>query len=390
MIRTLRRLSRPLVGILLFTATPALAQTPYPDLLYFAFDEGGGAATANHALPGVGSNPASVGTHVLTPSGGQFGGSLASVGGASATSYVNTGWATQFPSDFTIAFWLDLTAISATDPFMYLLGDSSANSLRCFTNGASGSGNLTLRSTTWSTGVVVPGGGVTSAPHHIAFVHSASAGELRGYLDGVRVATAIVAPFSYSGTGPFRVGSYSSPMTSGAKLDEFRVYSSALTDLEIAATWNISLVSGPAAPTVYCTAGTTSSGCVTSIGWSGAPSASGATSFDIDVASVEGQKQGLLFYGLDNSGFTPSPWGTGFFCVKPPVQRTFVQSSGGTLGVCDGALTLDWNAFHAALPGALGQPFAAGQRVFMQAWFRDPQSAPPTAFSNALEFTLGL
>jgi len=375
-------------GSLLLAAAPVHAQTP--DLLYYEFDEPSGTDTANSATPGVGANPASVGTHVLSGAGGQFGGALESVGGAGATSFVNTGWATQFSGDFTIAFWLDMTGATALNPFMYLLGDLSAGSLRCFTNGAAGVGNLTLRSTPWPTGVVVPGGADMAAPHHIAFVYAASAGELRGYRDGVRVVTATVAAASYSGTGPFRVGAYSttSPMASGVKLDEFRMYSSALSDAQIAATWNVSL-GGPPAPLVYCTSGTSSNGCSASIGSSGVASASGATPLSISVSAVEGQRQGLIFYGIDNSGFAPNPWGTGFFCVKPPVQRSFPQSSGGTVGACDGALTLDWNAFHVLLPGALGQPFAAGDSIYLQGWFRDPASSPVTAFSNALEVTLG-
>lgn len=386
--RTLASLSLAFAGLFVTAAQSAHAQTP--DLLYYEFDELSGTDTANAATPGVGANPASVGTHVLTGTGGQFGGALGSVGGAAATSFVNTGWSTQLSGDFTIAFWLDLTGSTALNPFMYLLGDLSAGSLRCFTNGAAGVGNLTLRSTPWTTGVVVPGGADSTAPHHIAFVYSASAGELRGYRDGIRVATVTVAPATYSGTGPFRVGAYSttSPMANGVKLDEFRMYSSALSDAQIAATWNVSL-GGPPAPVVYCTTGTTSNGCSASIGSSGVASASGATPFSISVSSVEGQRQGLIFYGLDNTGFAPNPWGTGFFCVKPPVQRSFPQNSGGTAGACDGAMTLDWNAFHVLLPGALGQPFAAGDKIYLQGWFRDPTSFPVTAFSNALEVTLG-
>jgi hypothetical protein len=142
-------------------------------------------------------------------------------------------------------------------------------------------------------------------------------------------------------------------------------------------------------PTVYCTAGVTSSGCTALISFSGAPSVSAPSGFGIDVSTVEGQKQGLIFYGINNTGFTPLAWGTGFFCVKSPTQRSFPQSSGGTPGSCDGWFALDWNAYRNAHPGALGQPFSVGQRVFAQAWFRDPLGVKTTAFSNALEFAVG-
>jgi hypothetical protein len=145
-----------------------------------------------------------------------------------------------------------------------------------------------------------------------------------------------------------------------------------------------------AGTSTYCTSGTTTNGCVPSIGGTGTPSASATSGFTIAVANVEGQKQGLFFYGLDNSGFTPQPWGpsSSFLCVKPPTQRTGVQISGGTLNACDGALTIDWNAFRAANPTALGNPFSAGQVVYAQGWFRDPPSAKHTMLSNGLQFTV--
>jgi hypothetical protein len=55
---------------------------------------------------------------------------------------------------------------------------------------------------------------------------------------------------------------------------------------------------------------------------------------------------------------------------------------------CDGVLGLDWNAFRFANPGALGSPFAAGDHVFVQAWFRDPPSPKTTMLSDAVEFSL--
>jgi hypothetical protein len=141
----------------------------------------------------------------------------------------------------------------------------------------------------------------------------------------------------------------------------------------------------------FCTAGTTTHGCVPSIAGLGTPSASASSGFTITVSSVEGQKQGLIFYGINNSGFTPLPWGpsSSFLCVKQPTQRMGVQNSGGTLNTCGGALATDWNAFRAGNPAALGSPFASGNVVYAQGWFRDPPSPKNTMLSNALQFTLG-
>ncbi len=146
----------------------------------------------------------------------------------------------------------------------------------------------------------------------------------------------------------------------------------------------------PAPPvSVYCTAGTSTNGCVPSISATGTPSASAASGFTISVANVEGQKQGLMFYGV--SGQAIAPWGSGgtsFLCVKAPTQRLGAQSSGGTASACDGSLSNDWLAFVAANPGVLGAPFSAGNVVNAQAWYRDPPAVKTTNLSDGLEFTL--
>lgn len=77
-----------------------------------------------------------------------------------------------------------------------------------------------------------------------------------------------------------------------------------------------------------------------------------------------------------------------FVRVKPPTQRTPTHSSGGTLGQCDGALVLDWNAFVSSTTGVLGAPFSAGDLVWTQGWFRDPPSPKTTSLSNGLVFTV--
>jgi hypothetical protein len=144
------------------------------------------------------------------------------------------------------------------------------------------------------------------------------------------------------------------------------------------------------APFAYCTAGVSTGGCTPLVAWSGTASASSATPFAILVAPIDGQRNGLLFYGLDAAS-PPNPWGAGsssFLCVKAPTQRTPLQSSGGTAGACDGSLALDWNAFLASNGAALGSPFAAFDRVRAQAWFRDPAAVKGTNLSNALDFPL--
>ncbi len=147
---------------------------------------------------------------------------------------------------------------------------------------------------------------------------------------------------------------------------------------------------GAGAPSVYCTAGTSTNGCLPSISATAQPSASFANACSIDLADVEGQKLGLLFYGVDNTGFSPTPWGasTSFLCVKPPTQRTAAQNSGGAPNACDGTFSLDWNAYQIANSGALGNPFTAGSKVYVQGWYRDPPSPKTTNLSDAIELTV--
>ncbi|MCC7014005.1 MAG: PD40 domain-containing protein [Planctomycetes bacterium] len=137
---------------------------------------------------------------------------------------------------------------------------------------------------------------------------------------------------------------------------------------------------------VYCSAGTSSNGCVPSIGHSGAPSATAASSFQIRVSGTEGLRAGMIFYSVDNGSLGSVPWGatSSNFCVKLPVQRTPVHSAGGSTGACNGQLQLDWNAFVVANSGAIGAPFNAGTTIHAQGWYRDPANAKTSSLSDAL------
>jgi len=161
------------------------------------------------------------------------------------------------------------------------------------------------------------------------------------------------------------------------------------SDNGVFTSWELHGVLG-GGPTTYCTAGTSTHGCVPTISGSAQPSASLANACVLTVANVEGQKSGLIFFGVDNTGFMPLPWAPGsssFLCVKPPTQRTPAQNSGGANGACDGQLQLDWNAFQLAYPTALGAPWSAGAKAFAQGWYRDPTAPKTTNLSDALELT---
>jgi hypothetical protein len=139
----------------------------------------------------------------------------------------------------------------------------------------------------------------------------------------------------------------------------------------------------------YCTSSTTTHSCNPVMSATGMPSAAASSGFTLACSSVEGVKSGIIFYGV--GGATAAPWASGsssVLCVKAPTQRTTTQNSGGTINACDGSLSIDFLAFMAAHPAALGQPLAAGQQYNAQSWFRDPPAPKTTNLSNGIQFTL--
>ena len=138
--------------------------------------------------------------------------------------------------------------------------------------------------------------------------------------------------------------------------------------------------------TNYCTAGTTTNGCAPLMGYTGAPLLSlGAGGFTVNCTGIEGAKTGLIFYSI--AGSASNAWGTSssFLCVKSPTQRTPALGTGGTNNACDGALSLDFFAYIASNPGAIGAPFSPGNQAWFQCWFRDPPSPKSTMLSDGLD-----
>src|SRR5688572_3753163 len=140
----------------------------------------------------------------------------------------------------------------------------------------------------------------------------------------------------------------------------------------------------------YCTAGTSASGCQAQISASGLSSATAASGFHLAATGVEGQKDGLFFFGTN--GRQANPWGNGtsYQCVVPPVLRAPVMAGAGTNGLCNGSFALDLNALWCpSCPKPAKNP-GAGATVQAQLWYRDPSSTSnqTTSMSNAVEFTV--
>jgi hypothetical protein len=142
--------------------------------------------------------------------------------------------------------------------------------------------------------------------------------------------------------------------------------------------------------TNYCTAGSSASNCTALLSASGFPSATMATGFVLAASTVEGQKDGLFFFGT--SGQQANSWGNGtsFQCVVPPVTRAGTLSGTGTVGSCDGSFSQDLNTLWCPSCPKPGKNPGAGAVVQTQLWYRDPQntSNQTTSLSDAIEFVM--
>ncbi|MBL7923735.1 MAG: HYR domain-containing protein [Bacteroidia bacterium] len=212
------------------TVTPS---TPIvPELLYYKFN-GSGPAVPNLASSPPGGAASLMGG--LTQGGsGICNGTLIGTGIASNLDYLNTGWAPNLPAgnSWTISFKTsNINGPAST--LNYIFGDPSAGSLRCFTNGVAGTGNWILRGP--FNDVLVPGA-ASIAPHTITFVYDQSAGNIKAYVDGILINTVIQSTaISLVGSGPFKVGGYSSNvgLPAGGLMDEFMLFSRALNPAEV-------------------------------------------------------------------------------------------------------------------------------------------------------------
>ena len=87
---------------------------------------------------------------------------------------------------------------------------------------------------------------------------------------------------------------------------------------------------------VYCTAGTSASGCQASVSAAGTPSSSAPSGFVLSASGVEGNKDGLFFFGT--SGRQATPWGNGtsYQCVVPPVVAAACSRGAGPWAAATG------------------------------------------------------
>ena len=141
----------------------------------------------------------------------------------------------------------------------------------------------------------------------------------------------------------------------------------------------------------YCTAGLSAAGCQALLSSAGTPSATAASGFTLTANTVEGQKDGLFYFGTN--GQQSNPWGNGtsFQCVVPPTIRTPLQTGVGTIGAVR-RRQLDRpqrDLVRRAARSPTKNP-GSGAVVDAQFWYRDPAntSNQTTSLSDAIEFTV--
>ncbi|HTF04808.1 MAG TPA: LamG domain-containing protein, partial [Bacteroidia bacterium] len=209
-----------------------------PEVLYYDFNGSGTNVPNLASAPPPGTTIATIqGAVTQGGSGTLCGGALIGSGNASTTDYLNTGWTPSLGGgSWTISF--RTSGISTNATLYYIFGDANTNSFRCFTNGIAGSTNWVLRGAGLTDAYI--NGGALSTATMCTYVYDQGANQIYGYLNGVLVSTtAQVAP-NVTGTGPFKVMGYATNVgaPAGGLMDEFRLYSRALSGTEVAQLYN--------------------------------------------------------------------------------------------------------------------------------------------------------
>jgi subtilisin-like proprotein convertase family protein len=169
------------------------------------------------------------------------------------------------------------------------------------------------------------------------------------------------------------------------------IYDWAGGDTGSLSTWEFCFDATTSPPVSYCTpSGPNSDGCTTAISAPVNPNTSHTSGCVITVTDLPGTRSAILFYGINGAqavNWCAPGQGTSQLCVVGPPWRTGIQDTGGTAGLCDGTLTLDWDAYQLGNPGAMGQPWSAGDQAWVQGWYRAPQDCRTTSLTESLELT---
>ena len=159
-----------------------------------------------------------------------------------------------------------------------------------------------------------------------------------------------------------------------AHLDIARVAGKLLGSMKLA---SVSSLASPA-PTVYCTAKVNSLGCTPAIGFTGEASFT-IDDFVVTATDILNLKSGILMTSMLPAA---TPFAGGYLCVKSPIRRSSILSSGGSSSGADCSGTFSF-AYTAALAAYYG--LRPGDTMNVQFWYRDAASAGGAGLTNALE-----
>jgi Tol biopolymer transport system component len=141
---------------------------------------------------------------------------------------------------------------------------------------------------------------------------------------------------------------------------------------------------GALAPGAYCEAKTDSVGCVPAMGFTGIPSATSASAFDVRAERLPAGRLGVLLYGF---GSSHEPFAGGVRCVAPPIRRAAVVTSVGSGSGCTASLSADFNA---RIRSGADTGLVPGTVVYAQYLYRDrgDPSGANLGMSDALRFVV--
>lgn len=121
------------------------------------------------------------------------------------------------------------------------------------------------------------------------------------------------------------------------------------------------------------------------LAFAGTPDASAPSGFTVSAEPVPGQNFGLYLYSLNGAAANPLVTPFGSLCLNTSgMKRIGAQSGGGTLGVCDGGYTFDFNTLASA---GLDPALTTGVTVDTQVWYRDTPNPGGANFTEAGSFT---
>ncbi len=332
---------RRICGVILLAviSVTAFAQN-VPEYMYYKFDAPGD--QQNYASAPVGTNPAVL-TGQTVSGAGQFGTALLGNGLTSTSNRLSTGWATALPSTgWTISFWLNNFPATSSTTYYYF-GDNTAGSFRCFTGGVAGNGNLLLRGTGFTD---VPINTISPGPIVIHLVYTGS--EVKVFKNGVFSNSVPQNAVTFTGTGTFLVGGYSSSnsINSGTQMDEFRLYNRALSDAEVAQTWNQPL---PVAtgPIVVATAATSITQTSFYTNWNASVATPTVTTYYLDVSTSNTFTTFVTGYNNLNVGNVVTYPVTG---LTPGTQYYYRLRAENSNGIGESSNTIPLTTTAAAIP----------------------------------------